>query len=117
MIAFFLTMPMSRITPISAMIDEFRLNEQQRKQRAHARRRQRRQDRERMHLALVQHAEHDVDREYRREDQPRLAVERRLERARGALEAAVQRRRHADLRHRRVDCRDGIPRARRRPAG
>ena len=39
-----------------------------------------------MDVALVQATtEHDVTREYRREDQPRLAVERRL--ARGALEA------------------------------
>ena len=35
-----------------------------------------------MHITFVQHAKDDVDGEERREDQPRLAVERRLERGR-----------------------------------
>ena len=75
-------MPISRITPMSAMIAEVGLEQHQREQRADARRGQRRQDRDRMHAALVQHAEHDVDGEERRENQQRLARQRCLERAR-----------------------------------
>ena len=70
MIAFFLTMPISRITPISAMMLNSVLEQQQREQRADAGRRQRRQDRDRVDVALVEHAEHDVDGEQRGEDQP-----------------------------------------------
>ena len=37
-----------------------------------------------MDVALVEHAEHDIDREQRRGDQDRLVVERLLEDLRGA---------------------------------
>ena len=69
MIAFFLTMPISRITPISAMTLNSVSNSEQRQHRADAGRRQGRQDRHRVDEALVQHAEHDVDGDQRREDQ------------------------------------------------
>ena len=52
------------------------LNTMQRQQRAEAGRRQRRDDRQRMRQALVEHAEHDVDREQRRQDQQRLRADR-----------------------------------------
>ncbi len=81
MIAFFLTMPISRITPISAMMRELGVEQQQRQQRAHARRRQRRQDGQRMHVALVEDAEHDVDGDQRGQDQAGLALQRVLERS------------------------------------
>ena len=61
--------------------------EHQREQRADAGRRQRRQDRDRMDVALVEHAEHDVHRDDRGEDQQQLVGERRAERQRRALEA------------------------------
>ena len=62
--------------------------EHQRQQRADAGRRQRRQDRERVDEALVEHAQHDVDGDHRRQDQEQLVRQRGLERQRRALEAA-----------------------------
>ena len=50
---------------------------------------QRRQDRDRMDVAFVQDAEHDVDGEERGENEPRLAVEGILKRARRALKAGA----------------------------
>ena len=47
-----------------------------------------------MDIALVEHAQHDIDGEQRRGDQERLVGQRLLEDLRGALEAAVDRRRH-----------------------
>src|SRR5436305_8054226 len=47
-----------------------------RSERADPRRRQCRKDGERMNKALIKHAEHDVDRDRRGKDQPRLAGER-----------------------------------------
>ena len=54
--------------------DDLRLRpeEQQRQQGADAGRGQRREDRERVDVALVEHAEHDVDRDQRGQDQQRL---------------------------------------------
>ena len=69
-----------------------------RQQRADAGRRQRRENRDRMNVALVEHAEHDVDGEQRGQDQDRLVRERILEGLRGALETAVDARRQPDLR-------------------
>src|SRR6185295_11019136 len=54
-------------------------------QRPDAGRRQCGQDRDRMHVAFIKDAQHDVDGQQGRQDQPRLAVERRLERLRGPL--------------------------------
>ena len=48
----------------------------QRQQRAEPRRGQRRDDRERVRQALVQHAEHHIDRDQRGEDQQRLRAGR-----------------------------------------
>ncbi len=58
-------------------------------QRAHARRRQRGQDRHRMNVAFIQHAEHDVDRRQRGGDQQRLAAERVLIGLRRACEPGL----------------------------
>ena len=59
----------------------------QREQRADAGRGQRRKNRHRMDEALVQHAQHDVDGDQRRDQQEHLARQRILESLRGALEA------------------------------
>ena len=77
---------------MSAMMLSSRLEQQQREQRADARRRQRRQDRDRVDVALVEHAEHDVDGEQRRPGSAaaRLSSES-LERLRGAREVGVDR--------------------------
>ena len=69
MIAFFLTMPISRMMPMIAMMPRSLPDDHQRQQRADAGRRQRREDRDRMDVALVEHAEHDVHRDDRGEDQ------------------------------------------------
>ncbi len=52
-----------------------------------------------MNVALVEHAEHDVDREQGRGDQHRLAGKRLLESGGRAREDAVHRRRHVDVLH------------------
>ena len=64
-------------------------------QRAHAGRRQRRKDRHRMDVALVEHAQHDIDGDDGGEDQQQLVAERRLEGERRALEARDDARRPA----------------------
>ena len=71
--------------------------DQQRQDRADAGRGQRREDRDRVDVALVEHAEHDVDRHQRGQDQQRLVGQRVLKRLRGALEARLDARREADL--------------------
>ena len=70
-----------------AMMLEVAAGEHQRQQRADAGRRQGREDRDRVDEALVEHAQHDVDRDDRGEDQQQLVAERRLEGQRRALEA------------------------------
>ena len=92
MIAFFFTMPMSRMMPMSAMTLNSVPAQHQREERADAGRRQRRQDRDRVDVALVEHAEHDVDGDQRRQDQERLAGQRLAEGLRRALEVARARR-------------------------
>ena len=62
--------------------------DQQREQRAHARRRQGGEDGDRVDVALVEHAQHDVDRQQRRQDQERLVGQRGLEGLGRAHEAA-----------------------------
>src|SRR6185437_9607361 len=76
---------------------ELGLEQQQREQRADAGRRQRGQDRDRMHVAFIKDAQHDIDGQQGRQDQPRLAIERGLERLRGPLETAAYRRRDPEL--------------------
>ena len=61
MMAFFLTMPISKITPISPMMSNSVLKEHQRQQGADACGRQCREDSDRVDVALVQHAEENVD--------------------------------------------------------
>ena len=72
MMAFFLTMPISRMMPISAITLSSVPAEQQRQERAHAGRRQRGEDGDRVDVALVEHAQDDVDGDQRGEDQQRL---------------------------------------------
>ena len=62
----------------------------QRQQRAHAGRRQRGKNRDGMDEALIEDAEHDVDRDQRGQNQQRFVGERILERRRGALEVGLQ---------------------------
>ena len=63
--------------------------EQQRQDRADAGRGQRRENRDRVDVALVEHAQHDVDGDQRGQDQQRLVGERGLEGLRRALEAGA----------------------------
>ena len=79
MMAFFLTMPISSTMPISATNEKSMPDVHQRQQRADAGRGQRRQDRERVDEALVEHAQHDVDGDDGGQDQPGLAGERARE--------------------------------------
>ena len=69
----------------------------QRRDRAGTGRGQRRQDRQRVDVALVEDAEDQVDDEQRREDQHRHGLQRLLECLGVALEGADQRRRHLHL--------------------
>ena len=59
---------------MSAIDAEVVAGDEQREQRADARRRQRREDRHRVDVALVEHAEHDVDGDERGEDEQRLVA-------------------------------------------
>ena len=68
-----------------------------------------------MHEAFVEDAEHDVDGDDGRQDQPGLVLERLLEYLCGALEPALNRRRHADVAGRALD-RDARRRRATRPA-
>ena len=68
MIAFFFTMPISRMMPMIAMMAEVPARDQQAEQRAHAGRRQGREDRDRVDVALVEHAQDDIHRHDRSED-------------------------------------------------
>ena len=69
----------------------------EREDRADAGRRQGRKNRERVDEALVEHAQHDVDRHDRRQDQPAFVRERSLEGERRALEARAEGGRQPDL--------------------
>ena len=89
MMAFFLTMPIRRMTPISAMMSNSTWKSMQRQQRADAGRRQRRQNGDRVDVALVEHAEQDVDGGDRGQDQDRLVGQRLLEQLRRAGKRAV----------------------------
>ena len=66
------------------------VEQHQRQERADASGRQRRQDRDRVDEALVEHPEHHVDDQNSRQDQQRRRGERRLEGLRRALEGALQ---------------------------
>ena len=81
---------------IATMV-EIVAGDHQRQQRADAGRRQRREDRDRMDEALVEHAQHDIDGDDRGQDQEQLVGQRRLERQRRALEAGDDAERLADV--------------------
>ena len=65
--------------------------------RAHTRRGQRRENRHRMNVALIQHAQHNVDRDDRRQNQPAFVRQRSLESLCRALKTAVHALRHSYL--------------------
>ena len=67
-------------------------------QRADAGRGQGREDGDRVDVALVEHAQHDVDGDDRRQDQPQLVGQRGLVGVGGAQEGGGDAGRHADLR-------------------
>src|SRR5262249_10434932 len=83
--------------PDNANDGEVHAAELQREERADAGRRQRRQNRQRVDVALVEDAEDEIDHDNRGEDQRRRARERGLERLRVALERGDHLRRHAEL--------------------
>ena len=60
-------------------------------------------NRDGVNVALVQHAQHDVDRHQRRQNQDRLRRERVLESGRRPLEAAVDAGRHPHISLRLID--------------
>ena len=82
--------------------------DQQREDRPHARRRQRGQDGERVDVALVEHAQHDVDRHQRGRDEQRLIGQGRLECLRRPLEAPLDARGQPEPADRRLHRRDRI---------
>jgi len=77
-------------------------------ERAQARGRQSRQNRERVDEALVEDAQNEVDHENGQEQQDAHAFERALERLRGALERRVDGRRHLHRGHCLVDFLDRL---------
>ena len=87
--AFFLTMPISRMMPMIAMMLEIVAGDDQRQQRADAGRRQRGKDRDRVNEALVENSQHDIHGDDRGKDQQQLIAERRLKGQRRALEMVV----------------------------
>ena len=108
MIAFFLTMPISSRTPIAAMTLNWVSNSPQRERRADAGREQRRQDGDRMDQALIEYAEHDIDRQERCAEEQRHARLRLLKSGRRSGERATDGRGHADAFDRLVDLRLGF---------
>ena len=108
MIAFFFTIPMSSTMPMIETTLRSSPEEHQRQHRADARRRQRRDDRQRMNQALVENAEHDVDGEERGHDQHRLGAERLLVGQQRAREEAPHGGRRAELRLHLLDPQRGV---------
>ncbi len=72
MMPFFFTMPISRTMSDDGDDAQVLMKKDQRQERAHAGRRQRGKNRDGMDEALVEHAQHDVDRDQGGEDQQRL---------------------------------------------
>ncbi len=79
------------------------MGEQQQQQRADARRRQRRENGQRMHVALVKHAQHDIDRRQRRHDQPGHGGRQLAEGGGGAGKTGLDAGGQTELRHRLLD--------------
>ncbi len=88
---------------------EVRPADHQREKRPHRGGGERREDRDRMDVALVQHAEQDVDRDDGRQDQEDLVGQRRPERLGGPLEARLDARRHSQLLLGPLDRADRLP--------
>jgi hypothetical protein len=107
MIAFFL-IPISRMMHPHRDPRQVGVRDHQGQQGADAGGRQRGQDRDRMDVALVEHAEHDEHGRKRGSDQQRLAPERLLVGFRRAGEHRVDRRREPDRRGRTIDRAHGI---------
>jgi hypothetical protein len=82
---------------------ELGIAQHQRQHRADPGRGQGRQDRDRVYIALVEHAQHDIHRQQRRCDQHRLVVERLLKGPGGSLETGVNAARDMQLGHRAID--------------
>ena len=82
-------MPISRYHADHPHDVEFNPACEQREQRADPGGRQRGEDGQRVDVALVQDAEHDIYREQGRHNQPRLVFERSLKHLGRALEAAA----------------------------
>ena len=103
MMAFFFTMPISRMTPISAMMLKSVWNAIKASRAPTPA--DGKVDRivSGMDVALVEHPEHDVDRDQRRQNEEGLVVERILEGLRRALEGAADGGGHADPVHGGVD--------------
>ena len=99
--------------PISADHAKILAEQHQRQDGADAGRRQRRENGDRMNVALIQHAEHDVDGDERRQDQPGLSGQRFREFGGVAGIDADDAAGHADPRLDRLDGVDGV--AERRP--
>ena len=76
---------------------EVAARDEQRQQRAHARRRQRGKNRDRMDVAFVQNAQHDVDRHQRGQNQHRLVGQRSLKGFRGSLKRRLNAGRQANF--------------------
>ena len=91
MIAFFFTMPISRMMPMMPMMPRSLPGDHQRQQRADAGRGQGREDGDRVDEALVEHAQHDVDVDDRRQDQQQLVASEAWKAQRRALEAGRDR--------------------------
>ena len=117
MMAFFCTMPISRMMPISATSDRFTpqiISASSAPTPAEGR-----LDRMvmRMDVALVEHAQDDVDDDDGRQDQERLALERGLEFRRAAGEGRHHRIRQADFLLRGLDGFDRLAQRAARAAG
>ena len=92
---------------------EIESEQHQDRERADAGRGQRREDRQRVDVALIENAEDEVDDDQRRQRSAAARCQRMLERLRVALEARVQRGRHAQFGLAALDRRRSPDRARR----
>ena len=82
-------MPISRMMPIRAMTLNSRPAKDQRQQRADAGGRQGRENRYRMNVTFIEHAQNDVDGDQRGENQKRLVRQGNAKGLRGALKAGL----------------------------
>ena len=87
---------------------EIRMAKQKCQQRPYAGGGKRRQNRDRMNIAFVKYAQHDVNRHQCRQDQQRFVGQRRLERSRRALESRLDAGGHVQLFLDRVNFVDGV---------